>query len=516
MKHLSIIIKNFLMILKNKSYIFVIISLPALLVITTSFTIGSVSIHNVPVGLSGEREHVQEVASILWMEGFKKTIYLDEEECIKKVKENKIGVCVNLSENRVEIIFDNTRPETSGRIFYFFEGFFLRKKDAVSEEMMKKTEENLVVFLSFVNDFSENVDESKKDLLETREELVKTRGNLVKIKNDYREFEKIVGDFEVSLKKMENIYLFLDENKDEIISVMDEETGDVFISVLEEMKNFNSDTKDFSNWSKGISEKIEETDKKLLDGIEKIDKILILLEDSKKEISKIKSGFDEIPENIGIVLSGKGVFEDKGEKRYTDLIFPKIATLIIIFITLYVSTIFTLVLVKSKGYIREMMTPTRNASFLFSSFIVLSFMGLFFASIVFFVGYFYPGVEPSNYLFLSIFIILIIFLFTEIGMLFGYSIKSENIAVSCVTFFIVFLIILSDLIIPIFFFPTITHHIIKLNPLNISENSISQIMLSPASWWILEKNFYVMLGMIIFIIPFLFQAKKISQKNALK
>ncbi len=203
-----------------------------------------------------------------------------------------------------------------------------------------------------------------------------------------------------------------------------------------------------------------------------LDKNLISVLTLQRAINKINSGYNElkISDPISALNPIKTIIKPVvAQKSGMHYVLPVLLVLMIMFTGMLLAPVLISAEKNSPAAIRNKLTPVSQKMFVLaaflSCFLVVGAQMLLVAGIsIFFLG--------SNILLgfpLSLgAVILIIMFFVLLGMAFGYLLKTEGLALLGSTLTAVFLVIFSDVVLPVESMPKILEEILRFNPVIVS------------------------------------------------
>lgn len=282
---------------------------------------------------------------------------------------------------------------------------------------------------------------------------------------------------------------------------------------------------------KDININIEKTKNKISDvassrnSISKsIDSIKAKMQGVYDSIDDVDSSFKKIDENIGsiqitdadkivnpIKTSIKGV---ETEITYLEGLFPSLLMIVIMFIAVLLSTSLIMIEKKSPAYFRNRITPLDDLFFLLGDYltavIIVTLQVLIIvviSSLLFKIKLFLPTLQMLP------FIMLIISLFSFIGILIGKVFTSEETAAVAAVSLSTILLFLSDIIVPLGMMPGIIRGVARFSPLVISsdflkiglKHGISSVMF----------QFYFILAYAVVLLAIVVLLEKLNTKRFL-
>ena len=496
-KLFSIVGKNMKVVSRSWIYVALLIILPTMLVIFSSFLLDSVNMENVKIGLV-ENENSYQVRSLMTDTIF--SSYNSFEECDSSLKSHNIPICINprkeYNTTVIDIWFDNSKLLVSQYA-----------KQYVSKKVL---EEQLVIFELTLGDINsnidliyENVESGQKELESAYNELLEQQNRISAFKQNFSHLE---GNFNNVYSEVKNVQPLVEKNirtlndvksllgnnlsefqrqsqdlrnqiniikpflKSSLSDVDYNETSEKLDSLLDftdvldrDLSELNSRLyyenpdmmlQDFNNAVATLDETktmIGELDSEVNRGMELIDKNRNRAQEILNEIDENRNRIDDMRSKLLSASDYKVVLNDAFDIRSTVsyLFFPLLFVLIISFTSIILSNMFIIEQTHKPAYTRDMITPTFDMTFLIGDFIVCLLIVLFQVMILFLVGQFMFSLSIfGDFAYLLFVAILVSSIFVLLGMSFGYFIRSRHVSVLVSTFVLLFSIVFSDLFIP--------------------------------------------------------------------
>jgi len=259
-----------------------------------------------------------------------------------------------------------------------------------------------------------------------------------------------------------------------------------------------------------LDQDLENSIQKTQESKQKIDYFIDSLEKAQKEIEVFSGNISSGRASIGF----KDTFPVKENPVF--LVFPFVIAIIISFTSIILSNMFILKQVSRPSYLKDIIAPSKDINFLLADYLVNLFFISIQAGVLFLIGFYWFGISPDTIFIYVLAIFLTASIFIFIGMAFGYFIKSQNVSMLLTIFFLMVLLILSNLIAPILLAGQTIRFFIDSNPFAV----ISRILIDSL---ILNKPLpYIMAPLlrlfIFFIISILiaYISRKVSKKKVME
>jgi ABC-type polysaccharide/polyol phosphate export permease len=182
---------------------------------------------------------------------------------------------------------------------------------------------------------------------------------------------------------------------------------------------------------------------------------------------------------------------------------PSLIVLIIMFVSILLSSTLVLMEKNTLAFFRNFVTPTNSTTFVLGTYLTALIM-IFIQTII--IGFIYYGLFLNEFseslLIASLVIIIIISLFTLVGMLIGYLFNSEEtatIASICTGSLFLFL---SDVLLPLESMPETVRHLVEYNPFLLASETLKKILLfnEPISTVIVDLGYLIGYSVILIIV----------------
>jgi ABC-type multidrug transport system permease subunit len=564
-KLLSIISKNVKVVSRSWIYVALLIILPTIFVLATSLLLDSVDVNNVKIGIVNNQDSY-EIRELIPDAKF--ADYNSFEECEKDLKSHSIPVCINpiqdFNGTKIDIYFDNSKLLISQ-----YAKQYVSKK--VLEEQLVAFELTLDEVLEKMTSLADDVALAKTELETAYSELVAQEERILSYQENFTEieedFQRVYSDvkhyqplIEDNIETLNDVKKYLGDNLTEfnqqsqnlrnqvdlikpiLQSTLSQEdyqdistridgminTMDILERDLNELNSKlyydNPDLMlaDFNNAVATLDETktlFENLDKEIEQGMEIIQKNKDRAQEILNEIDSNKDELEKIRNEVKSTSNYKIVLNDafKINESASYLFFPLLLVIIIAFTSIILSNMIIVEQTHKQSYIREIITPTKDFTFLIGDFVVALFIVLIQVIILFFIGESMFGLSIfSNIHYLLPIAILISSIFVLIGMSIGYVVRSKNISILVSTFTLLFLIIFSDLLIPRQLTGTFIRILTSINPFVIADKLFFNMMVFSET--IKFTTLYIVLLSIFLVFAFLFAyiCKKIGKYKLMK
>ncbi|HLC20045.1 MAG TPA: ABC transporter permease [Candidatus Nanoarchaeia archaeon] len=186
---------------------------------------------------------------------------------------------------------------------------------------------------------------------------------------------------------------------------------------------------------------------------------------------------------------------------YLNYLFPSLIILVIMFISMLLGTTLVMMEKHSPAYFRNFISPTRNITFIFGTYLTTMFLVVIQIVIILLVaGYVFSAqIVPSLQLVIIV-LLLSATMFTLLGMGIGYVFTSEETGIlATVSSGSVFLF-MSSVIIPLESMPSLVRDIAAFNPFVISERVLRSVLLFQPELSVVQKDLLLIGGYSLFLL----------------
>ncbi|MFZ5955439.1 MAG: hypothetical protein ACOYT4_03360 [Nanoarchaeota archaeon] len=566
MKILSIFNKNLKTISRNLNYFIVLFICPVILIIIAGAMLNSNNVNNIKIGLINQAPNynfeIDELNNIFYYESLN--------QCLYDLRQLKTSSCIYIREDenetnayKIDIYLDNTK----NIIQLYAKQFILQKVIKEQTSIIEKASDELNSKFAFysitISDTKSKLTEMQNELDEEENLLLTYQKNLTKIRNDFNEIYVPLKNLEPDIKNLQSELSNADQNIYSNITKIKQKNQDIHSKVIL-LQSFLAEKLNSSNYAYSASvlngittdldqinlmldeiANIESNQAKISDTIDKLDDVIVKLDEVKDaleqmdkdltiSIEKIRAGKTKLSEFSGKLDDAKaemktmaeGINQNQLWVEFKDafairndpvfLIYPLLITMIITFTSLILSNMFILKQINQSSYFRDIITPANDINFILADYLVNLFFVSIQAGVLFLMGIFWFGLSAQSLYtpILAIFFACSIFIF--IGMTMGYLIQSQNLSMLLTIFFLLLMLIMSDLLAPSVLAGPIVRILINSNPFTILEQILMNTIVINQNIYSVRSKFYTLL--IMFFIAFLssYISKKISKKNIMQ
>ncbi|MDO8740150.1 MAG: ABC transporter permease [Candidatus Woesearchaeota archaeon] len=258
----------------------------------------------------------------------------------------------------------------------------------------------------------------------------------------------------------------------------------------------------------------------------KLDVIKSTLDKAASELSAVKNSVRNIIANIestkvkdaqSIVSPVKTKISPvTPETSNLNYVFPSLIVLVIMFISILLSSTLVMMEKMSRAYFRNFVTPTRDATFIFSAYLtnmlilVLQLIIILAISTIFLREIVLLGLLKSLPL-----LLLITTIFTFIGICIGYLFNSEETSTMASISVGAIMIFLSNLILPLESMPDYVRQIAAYNPFVISEVVLRKLMVFNSPFIVIKNEIGMLIAFVVLFIGLTLGAQQLMKHRFL-
>lgn len=497
-KLLTLVKKNFKLIIRSKSSALIVIFGPLLLILLISAAFNTANIYGIRVGYfsEGENELVDSILNELQTKKFSSIKADNKDECLDGIKTGVFHLCAYFTKDfdidSGELIF-YVDPSEVNLVYIVI--------DAVSSSIKSKTKE---IGEELVENVILSLDKTKRDISDKK-------GKITTIIRDSQETQ---GSLRSAFSDLENIDLDFDINDFSIVELegklgMQTNTSTEISTLVIQLKRELEDFINEANNADTVKDKASN----------KINKAENQVSESASELALLDSSLDKVLSSIDLIKKGDvqkivtpintRIEHISSNKTFLNYLFPTLIAMIIMFVGILLSSTLEIREKSAKIYFKNFITPTSNSLFILSNYVtnmVIIFLQLFILFIVLLIITKEQLITIIGSLFIILFLVTSVFIF--LGMIIGNIFKSEEtntIAAISIGFILLFF---SSAILPIETLPGFIKNIANYNPFYISENILSKIMLFHTNLSSILNSIYLLTGILIGLIVLTYAVRK--------
>lgn len=560
----NIFSKNLKTVSRNLSYFFVLLICPAILILVAGGMLNSFDTGHIYIGVHDTNgdgcRSLQEMAlSTEGQNSFGKALcYSTLKTCIDNVANSKVGACLDVVEYedhyQVEVYLDSSRR----LVEYYSKQMILEQYLGTQTDFVEQTsqdmQQKIILYSGALVDTKADLQDTLNDLNEQESLLEDRRTQLTVTRNDFDSVYYPVKNMEPELRSMRNDLVINRNNLDYNLNNF-KTHKDSYETRIANLKNFLSSRLESSDYSYASSEldsmladlnqieylldnfySVEQVDRliyqidTILDIIPKLDRAreglvqadqdlgdaIVKTRESRDKVNGYIGGLEYVTKDLASLNERVGAKTSRLEfKEYFSLSnnpvlvsFPLLVSIIITFTSLVLSNLFILRQVSQPSYFRELISPTRDTSFLVADYLINLFFVAVQSVVLFFVGISWIGIPAGSVFAFAFSVFLCASLFIFVGMSLGYLIKSQSLSMLLTIFLVMLFFVISDLLVPTPLISPTIRLFVDLNPFVILSNILKHI-------FVLQRplnEIYWMFAILGFFLFFSIIAAYISRK----
>src|SRR3989344_2803170 len=561
MKIFNIFMKNLRVVTRNWTYFIVLFIFPFFLILTSSILLNSSNLANIKIGMVNEYP-----GFYLDTSGVGNTINYDSlDECMYYLTNYRVSVCIHVknidNKPNIDVYLDNTRRLIE---------LYVRQTilDRVFREQAKNIETTSDFIDSRMSTYSTSLDQTYNEVLEVEKELeneeillYKYRENLTRMRTKFDQTYFQIKNMQPQIKNIKND---LDNRQNDVqtqINSIKNEINNIENNLIKAKNYINGKipANDYLYFSSLIDPSIQSlqnienslnniqssyNNQEIINLLNNVDEMIYKLDEVRDTLDNVDQDLNDAIKRMSNAKNRVSSFKNKIKEMQTEIenfqsgnnnggiglnflkafmatdnlvlvAFPFVITVIITFSSLVLSNRFILNQVNKPSYQREIISPTKDVSFIVSDYLI----NLFFVSIQVFVlvliGFVWFGIPIYKLPAFLISILLASSSFIFIGISIGYLIKSESLSTLFTIFLVMFLMIFSDMLVYSVLLPTFLKFLINLSPFVILNSILNDTIIVGKGMGKLVLPIFRLCILVIssFLIAYL--SKKASRENAI-
>ncbi len=548
------LVKNLRLIVRNWGSLALLIIAPLVLILLVGYAFSGSGLHDIRVGVVADnsldtKDFAQNVS------GFAKIVnYPTLDPCINAMKKGSIHVCLEIHgqldgaqgvpSGDITFYYDNTRKKTSLLVLNSVREYFGITSERISLISTQRVIDSMQELLLYVSD-------GVKDLAVVEEQAAIVRADLVVREQKLVDFQ---GKFEPQYKHIKELQgvihntsaLSIDQTQESIIILENvrnvlleagngtNETAfnkslsllDAQLLILRKDKDQQSST--LATLTAALDQMVAELDMfnallydeimRTRDSIELLDKSVLQIKQTREEAEKKLGGLGDVDSGLAnrLVNPISQQFEEllPGVKEI-QLAFPSLLVMVIIFISLLFSTVLTMLELHNRAYTRNILAPVHYLLYAGGLLLTTSLLILLQIGVLLLVAQFVFTLPiASHFIAVGFISILLMVLFSLLGMIIAYQIDTIQTATLLSIFVALGYFLLSDALNALEAMPVFAAAIAQFNPLVLATNALRKVL-----FFDLPLGAYVgelaMLGLylVVAVAVLLVIAKKRNQKR---
>jgi hypothetical protein len=555
MKVFSIFRKNLKGVARSWPYFAVLFVCPVLLILISGVVMNSVDFDNIRVGVIGSPEFD--------VSGIQNVYYYDSiGDCLFDLTNSRATVCIDSrgDENgeSLDIYLDNSKKVVAFYAKQFILGSILDMQSEVIDRTSSEISSKVLLYSTSIAEARDEMVEVSAELEEQERLLLEYKQNLSVIRADFdsvyyplKSAEGDIADIQADLHRSQEAL----DNVGTARTRLNEIRGNLnllsgFLSGVLGGSDFGYASGIIGDISSDVNEvdfvlaQIESTgvDPRLVGLVDNLALVMVQLDEIKRSLDALDRdlddaiyrtrtsraridnfiiGLDDISlelDEFGSEVSSDGVsFNLKDAFDLPDdpvlLAFPLLISLIIMFTSLVLSNMFILKEINQSSYLREVVSPVGDVHFLIADYLGNLFFVAVQTVVLFLVGVWLFALPVSEISVFALAIFLVASTFIFIGMAIGYFVKHQSLSMLLTIFFVMVLMVLSDVLAPTILTGGFIRFVIDLNPFMILRGILDDSIVFDRAFKDVFAPFFKLV--IFFVVSFVFAyvGKKLSKRK---
>ncbi len=562
----TIIKKNFKLMLRSKASAVIMLLGPVFLMFIIGIALNDGGEERVSIGyLETEKNNLtEEFVSEIHTDEFSITELKNIQECSELIGSGDLHICIIFPENfsiedgktnKIDFIVDNSKINMFRTVVNSMENRLNNKAMELTTGMTQELLDRLNQTTEEISNKSEIVTELIRENTEINQLLQRTENEIssMDLSFDTGELELHEMDsFEDSIIDIREMAEDAIDEADDLIrdiedfisegnlSTSDEEELNTLVNKSkEEIKELEEDLKDESRKSINdfrnlmfnlrenlgeIEDKFESAEIRKADSLDLIDEIKLKTTKSRIKIENVEETFNAIVMNIestrvrdvdSIVQPiKKNVQLLHAEESQLNFYFPYLIILITMFVGTLLASNLVIMEKSSKAYFRNFVTPTKDSSFLLSTYLTTLIMIIIQLTFVFLVFTFYFNQDIYENFALTAFVLFLAStIFTFAGMLIGNIFNSNEsnmlaaISISSIMLFV------SDLIYPLERMPETIANLAQIyNPFYVASDLLRKTMIHKVDFYSIQEELTIIILTALLLLILVWLTHKIMKQ----
>ncbi len=556
----EIVKKNFKLLYRARASALVIFLGPLLLITLIGIAFSNSQQFSIAIGVYSEKysDLTDSLIKKLSESNFKVMKYTSETKCISSVKRGINNVCVVFppdmdisinASNEISFHVDYSRMNLVWMVLDVITKKVSEESKAISTELTSILLEKLNKTSAFVETNSLTIDE----LIKTNDELN------TKMKSFYSQLSDIELDIDPNEFKMEQLAtmrdLVFDATNTSILTAqtmitnlydsIDEanctDAGDTYDLLSDAEETFNELQENLSSLYNGtedsflpLMENLEnkigevqsrfESAAELRDEIVENPEIRKTISDTAKRLSKLKGAVSELKEELSAITMKEAgrivnpittkINPVSVQSTYFNYLFPTLVVLIIMITAILLSSTLILTEKKSIAYFRNVIAPVKDIVFNLATY-TTSFVVIVLQLVIFLIigGIFFKVNLLPALLVTLVNLFFIATMFICIGMIVGYTFKSQETATLGALTLSFIMLFFSSTVLPIETMPSYVQAIAYINPFVVSEAALRQSVVFSYGFGSVAKYLYLMAAYSVLLFGIAHLLQKITKRQ---
>ncbi|MCK4589117.1 MAG: ABC transporter permease [Nanoarchaeota archaeon] len=556
-----IISKNLKLLIRAKSSAIIVILAPLLIILLVGIAFDNANTYGLNIGVysSDFNQNVESFLNKLSQKEFNIIKYQEEEKCVNDIKLGSTHTCVvfppNLDFNSnqqqtITFYIDQSKINLVWMIMDTLSSGITERSKEISKDLtnivlskLEKTKTNLgenkpiLINVKTENNnvlikaqeigsqiTSLNFDVDSFGAATTQTSLLAIQGNLSSdielAKSMIKSARSAVGGSSASESEVEDIKEKLNnalEKLDEAkTNIEDNSTknNQSLTNIATQIQNIqtklNSTKNQISSAVSSSQQKLNEMQGSLSQSVTDLGTIETMMDSLLTDIQSIKVT-DAAAIASPVVTDIKPI---SAEKTYLNYLFPSLMILVVMFISILLGTTLVMMEKHSPALFRNFITPTRNITFIISTYLTNIFLILIQMVIILGIAlYFFSGQILPSLPMVILILLIAATLFSFVGMGVGYLFRSEETSTLAAISFGSLCLFMSSTIIPLESMPTTIRQIAFYNPFVVAERLLRSVILFQPKIKFLANDIFILLGYALVLFLFIWGSQSLASKH---
>ena len=495
-KLLSIINKNFLLLLHSKLSSLILIFGPILLVLILGLGLGNSGLKDIQTSIyiSEHSTFTENFVDNLKLRGFIISESNSLENCINEVKNSNKNLCIELRKSEIslpsEIQVDKNSSADLG-LGYEVQLYVDFSKQRIVWGIISAVDKSVSDFSSGLRtELSNGLKLSLEDYAEEIGEIILDINLAITSMNSIEQtMNTLQGDLTSSRNNINVINDLIIQIDSDILYLQNTVPGLLDTSLYLNFQNLKSnwESANLNGMISNMNNQISNSKNSLINmknTLIQTKSDLYETQDKIKSIGEINMNYILYPipliyDSISDDLSG----QVKTQFSFFDYIFPSFLSFFILLVSIILATSFTIKERTSHAYLRNTLSKAFGPTFLAGNFITIFIIVFLQCTMILSIAYFFLTFNLLNYILsLSLLLLFSISLFIIIGMIIGYLFNSQETAMIAGISLTLLLIVFSPLISPLETLPNFLRTFFSYTPIVLTEDILRRVLIFESSF----------------------------------
>ena len=482
---LSVINKNFKLLIRSKLSALIIILAPLIIVLLISMAFSSSSLEGVKLGVysNSYSDLTESVLKDFEDQNFIITKVDSLENCIESVKSGDNQICVNFPG---DLSIDGNSESVT---FYVDESRVNLAYTLINQVDSKIETKSSELGVTLASNLIGALEDVKSSLPEPLTVVTEAKTEVAGISDDVNNIQSSVSSFDSSIESLTSVRDSIsnvdseDPNINEINSVISD-----LESIQESNEVITSEASSIESRSSTVVSKLNEINTQLDNIIDSLNDVKIV--EAQNIVSPIRTEIESV----------------NSESSNANFLFPTLVTLLMLFSGIILASSLVIREKNTKAYLRNFITPTKEITFLVGGYITALIIILLQLLILFLGAIFVMDMNLGGSLWkVSLILLISSSVFIILGMIIGYLFRSEETSVLASISLASLMMFFSNAILPIEAISSKLKALAFFNPVVVSDAALKKLILFDAALGsiLLEIILLSVFLVVVFVLAFL-------------